>query len=117
VLHNSARAAASFSDCQRKYRAQGERIEHSARCARRNAKNLPEDTPTSIHAMVVGMKRQRPNLRMLRRKEGKRPHTKVGLRVFIFFVAAALLLGGIAISMNLRLEDWQNRHALAPRSR
>jgi hypothetical protein len=54
---------------------------------------------------------------MLRRREGKKHHTKVGLRAFIFFIAATLLLGGIAISMNLRLEDWQNKHALAPRSR
>ena len=79
--------------------------------------NLPTGTPDEFNAMVVGMKRQRPNLRMLRRREGKKHHTKVGLRAFIFFIAATLLLGGIAISMNLRLEDWQNRHALAPRSR
>jgi hypothetical protein len=51
---------------------------------------------------------------MLRKMERKKRHTKVGVRAFIFFIVAALALGGIAISLNLKLEDRQNAHGSAP---
>jgi hypothetical protein len=43
--------------------------------------------------------------RQLRRLQQKQVRTKVGVRVFFFFIAAALVLGALAISMNVRIEE------------
>ena len=57
------------------------------------------------------MRKYRPEMVIIRRRKGlKRSRVKVGLRVFIFFLAVLLFTGVIGITLNIRLEDaWQRR--------
>jgi hypothetical protein len=45
-----------------------------------------------------------------RRRSRKIQRAKIGPRVFVFLIVSAVTLGAIAISMNVRLEDWEKTH-------
>ena len=64
--------------------------------------------------LVTMLKRRRdaqaPSLRTLRR--AVRPaRTSVGKRVVIFLILLSLIVGAIAISVNLVLERWEKEHS------
>jgi hypothetical protein len=44
------------------------------------------------------------------RKPGRR-RTRIGARAFLFFAVAAITVGALAISLNVRLEQAWNSHA------
>jgi hypothetical protein len=60
-------------------------------------------------------KRPKSAGRMIRKTGRKRSRIKIGRRAVLFFILATLILGGMAISENLRFEDRANnslvRHA------
>ena len=56
------------------------------------------------------MKAQGQSARLRRRANRKKTRTKIGPRAFIFLIVASAVLGTAAISMNMRLEDWERTH-------
>ena len=56
------------------------------------------------------MKAQGQSARLKRRANRQKLRTKIGPRVFIFLIGASIVLGTLAISLNVRLEDWERTH-------
>ncbi len=63
------------------------------------------------------MRKYKPEIVIVRRpRDGrKRSRVRVGPRIFVFFLVAAVLTGAVAIAVNINLEDSWNR-ALGPGS-
>ncbi len=61
------------------------------------------------------MRKYRPERVILRRvRDGrKRSRVQVGLRVLVFFVVTALLVGAFAIALNLKLQEALERRLQA----
>jgi hypothetical protein len=58
----------------------------------------------SLFFEIQTMTVRQPSARNLRRWVRKNPTVKVGPRVFVIFIILAVLLGAIAISVNLKVE-------------
>jgi hypothetical protein len=74
-----------------------------------HAKSL-SDTTAIGGEKASAMKTQGHSARLMRRANRQKIRTNVGPRAFIIFVVAAAVLGAIAISMNMTLEDWERTH-------
>jgi hypothetical protein len=48
--------------------------------------------------------------RLSRRRDRKKVPAKIGPRIFVFLIVSSVLLGAVAISMNLKLEEREKAH-------
>jgi hypothetical protein len=48
--------------------------------------------------------------RLSRRRDLKKVLTKIGPRIFVFLIVSPVLLGAVAISMNMKLQEREKAH-------
>jgi hypothetical protein len=68
------------------------------------------DTTATSGEKASAMKTQGHSARLLRRANRQKVRTKIGPRAFIFLIVASVVMGTLAISLSLRLEDWERTH-------
>jgi hypothetical protein len=56
------------------------------------------------------MKAEQPTFRLIRRGGRKKSRVKIGWRVFAIYIIAVLATGAVAISLNLKVQDWEKTH-------
>jgi hypothetical protein len=52
-----------------------------------------------------------------RRAKSEKTSTKVGPRIFVFFVIVAIVTGAIAISLNAKIEKQERTHSISKDNR
>ena len=53
-----------------------------------------------------------PQSGAVRRAKSEKASTKIGPRVFVFFVIVAIVTGAIAISLNAKIEKQESAHSI-----